>query len=580
MNTQSRSVCPRSHLVGSWNILFSVLLALIFLVGYSAAAFATESGRLLEKDGKYVFVEGMDPSLRLLLERSVKSGLITQDEYNKVVQDSEERSQLLMPSFKGWYDRGFNLSFNDNAFFLKIRFRSQLRFTERIRNDAWRNPGEAKNFPELLGVFGDYRANRSENNATSFNVRRLRFYFMGHLFDPDFKYYIQFRSETAENAQTPGALALLDMNFTSTHFKWANVQVGQYKVYFNRSQINSTASMQFADRSLVQDAFTASGLDRRDIGITIMNDEELFPINYYLGVFNGSGPSFNRLGTFASEEPTVGCPGGQTGGNPFPSPAGCPVNQRNLNGNVRFDVDRLMYVARLNFNLLGRPGYGEGDLAYSEKPQLAVGGGFAYNPGVNTSTDNAYVGIDLANLNIRRQLAAFGNGRQLGLGIVDYSTWAVDGVFKYRGFALQGEFFYKNVNRHEKGLPCVATNAGGGCTATAPQNFGNSTGFYVQTGYYLIPRTLELAGRFSYWDPDTHSANDLIRQTDASLNWFLNGTYDHQIMLTYSNTQFGTGGYAIGRSAPLPTGSGNVPLDVTKGTLIEHAIRVQYQIFF
>lgn len=225
MNTQRRSVCPQSGPVGLGISLFPLMLALMLIVGSSTAALAAESGKLLEKDGKYVFVESMDPSMRLLLERSVKTGLITQDEYNKVVQDSEERTQLLAPSFKGWYDRGFNLSFNDNAFFLKIRFRSQLRFTERIRNDAWRNPGEAKNFPELLGVFGDYRANRSENQATSFNVRRLRFYFMGHLFDPDFKYYIQFRSETAENAQTPGALALLDMNFTSTHFKLSLIHI-------------------------------------------------------------------------------------------------------------------------------------------------------------------------------------------------------------------------------------------------------------------------------------------------------------------------------------------------------------------
>ena len=138
-----------------------------------------------------------------------------------------------------------------------------------------------------------------------------------------------------------------------------------------------------------------------------MNDEELFPINYYFGVFNGAGPSFNRLGSFASEEPAVGCPGGQTGGNPFPSPANCPVNQRNLNANVRLDVDRLLYVARLNFNILGRAGYGEGDIAYSEKPQLAVGGGFAYNPGVNTSTDNGFVGIDLANSESAPGVCAF-----------------------------------------------------------------------------------------------------------------------------------------------------------------------------
>lgn len=576
MNRLGEALYSFRHQRRGHRLLVGVLIVLAAWLASAGVSLAADAGKLVEKDGKYVFVESMDPSLKLLLERSVKSGMITQEEYDQVVKDSEERTQLLSPSFRGWYDRGFNLSMNDNAFFLKIRFRSQLRYTQRFRNDAWRNPGEAKNFPELLGVFGDYRANRSENSTSSFNVRRLRFYFMGHLFDPDFKYYIQMRAETAENAQSPGSLSLFDLNFTYTKLPWANVQFGQYKVYFNRSQINSTASMQFAERALVQDAFTASGLDRRDIGITIMNDEELFPVNYYVGVFNGAGPSFNRLGSFTSEEATVGCPGGQTSGNPFPSPAGCPANQRNLNANTRIDVDRLMYVARLNWNILGRPGYGEGDLAYSETPQFAVGGGYSYNPAVNTSSDNAFVGLDLANLNIRRQLAAFGNGRQLGLGIVDYSTWAADGVFKYRGFSLQGEFYFKNVIRHDKGLPCM--NAA--CTATAPNNFGNAMGWYVQGGYYLIPRTVEVAARYAYWDPDTNSANDLIRQADVSLNWFLNGTYDHQIMVTYSNTQFGTGGYTIGRSAPLPSGSGTVPLDAVGGTLIENAIRVQYQIFF
>ena len=144
MNTRWRSVHLHSDLVGLEKIIFPVMLVCVLLFGYSSPGLAAEVGKLVEKDGKYVFVESMDPSMRLLLERSVKSGMITQEEYNKVVQDSEERSQLLAPSFKGWYDRGFNLSFNDNAFFLKIRFRAQLRFTERIRNDAWRNPGEAK----------------------------------------------------------------------------------------------------------------------------------------------------------------------------------------------------------------------------------------------------------------------------------------------------------------------------------------------------------------------------------------------------------------------------------------------------
>jgi hypothetical protein len=574
----ARRNAGRSCRWGVWVLVVAGFMA------WSVPAKAVEGGKLIEKDGKYVFVEDQDPALKLLLDRAVKQGWITEEEYERVKKESEERAYLLSPSFKAWYDRGFNLSMNDNAFFLKIRFRAQLRFSQRFRNDAWRDPGDAKNYPELLGVFGDYRANRSDNTVSSFNLRRARLYFMGHLFSPDFKYYTQLAGETAENAQTPSAVRVLDLAFMSTHLPWLNVQIGQYKVFFNRAQINSTASLQFAERSLVQDAFTASGLDRRDIGITIMNDEELYPVNYYFGVFNGAGPSFNRLGGFFSEQPTEGCSGGTTGQPPFPSPASCPAPQRNINANLRTDVNQLMYAARLNWNILGRPGYGEGDLVYSETPQLAVGGGFAYNPAVNTSSNSSFIGTDLANLNFRRQLATFGNGRQLGWGVVDYATWAVDGVFKYRGFSLQGEYYFKNVTRHDKGLPCMQAVANNdpatGCRAFAPGLLGNSTGWYVQSGYYVVPRYLELAGRYSYWDPDTHSADDLVRQVDLSLNWFLNGTYDHQIMVTYSNTQMGTGGYAIGRSLPLPPQSGTVPLDARGGTLIENLIRVQYQIFF
>jgi len=572
-----------------------VVSGLILFFMQASPTLAVDSGKLVEKDGQYVFVESMDPATRLLLERAYDKGIISQEERDKAIRDSEARAYLMQPSFKLWYDRGFNFSMNDNAFLLKIRGRMQLRETTRWRNDAWRNPGDGKNFPELLGVFGDYRANRSDDFASQFNLRRARLLFLGHLLNPDFKYFLQIGFETAENAQTPGSANLLDYYFLSTHFPLFNVQAGQYKVFFNRSQINNTASMQFAERAPVQDAFTAGGLNRRDIGITIMNDDEIYPVNYYLGVFNGAGPLFNRYGTYDSEEVTVNCPGGQTGGNPFPSPASCPTNTRNLNSNFRNEIDKLMYAGRLQWNILGRPGYGEGDLAYSENPQMAVGGGLAYNPGINTSTDNAFVGIDLANLNFRRQLATFGNGRQLGWGVVNYTTYAFDGVYKYRGFSLQGEWYFKNIERTFKGAPCLqTTGTGGPCTAFAPSLLGNATGWYVQSGYYLIPRKLEVAARYSYWDPDTNTSGDLIKQVDASINWFPFGTYDYQLMLTYTNLAMGTGGYAIGRSNPLPsTGgsqntvpcpatfpSGCVPIDSLGGTLIENALRVQLQIFF
>jgi hypothetical protein len=588
-NLFDRPIKEHSQPVRSFNVSailllgFAVMIIILEWLCSSMSAVAAESGKLVEKNGEYVFVESMDPATRLLLERAVKQGTITQDEYNRVVQESEQRAYLMQPTFKAWYDRGFNLSMNDNAFLLKIRGFLQMRFTQRYRNDAWRT-GDSKNFPELLGVFGDYRANRSIDEASTFNIRRARLMFMGHLFTPDLKYFVQLAGETAENAQNPGSVQLLDAAVHSSHLPLLNVMAGQYKVFFNRSEINNATSMQFAERALVMDAFTASGLNRRDIGITVMNDEEVYPINYYFGVFNGLGPGFNRFGTFESEQPTVGCPGGQTGGGP----PNCPATQRNINANFRNTVNQLMYSARLNFNLMGRPGYGEGDMAYSEKPQLAIGGGYAYNPSINVQTDNAFVGIDLANLNVRRQLATFGNARQLGWGTLDYSTYGFDGVFKYKGFSLQGEWYWKNIDRHGKGAPCMQTNAAGTvCTTFAPGLLGNATGWYVQTGYFLIPRKLQAAARYAYWDPDTNASGDLIKQVDFALSYYISGTYDHQIQIQYTNMFMGMGGFAIGRSAPLPNtptvainSSGTVPLDAKAGNLIENAIRVQYSIFF
>lgn len=560
-----------------------------------SVSLAADAGRLVEKDGQYQFVESMDPATKLLLERAVKQGTITQEEYDAVVKESQQRTYLLQPSFKAWYDRGFNFSMNDNDFLLKIRGRLQERFTQRYRNDAYRNSGDSKNYPELLGVFGDYRANRSIDESSSFNLRTARLLFMGHLFSPDFRYNFQIAGETAENAQAPGAITMLDAYVISSHINWLNVQAGQFKVYFSRSQVNSTAAMQFAGRAFVSDAFTAGGINRRDVGITIMNDEEVYPINYYFGVFNGVGPLVNRFAQFSSEEPTNGCPGGQTSGNPFPSPATCPPNQRNINANLRSSVNQLMYAARFQANIMGRAGYGEGDIAYSETPQMVVGGGYAYNPSINTSTDNAFVGLDLANLTVRRGLALNGEGRILGQGTVDFSTWTLDYALKYRGFSLQAEYWFRNITRHDKGLPCLQTaGTGGPCTARAPGLLGNSTGWLVQSGYYLIPRKVEVAARYAWWDPDTNSGSDLIKETDVSINYFPFGTYDYQVMVTYTNLAMGQGGFAIGRSSPLPsTGgsqntvpcpatfpSGCVPLDAHAGTLIENAIRVQFQVFF
>ena len=69
-------------------------------------------------------------------------------------------------------------------------------------------PATQKIILNSLACFGDYRANRSDDFASQFNLRRARLLFLGHLLSPDFKYFLQIGFETAENAQTPGICQL------------------------------------------------------------------------------------------------------------------------------------------------------------------------------------------------------------------------------------------------------------------------------------------------------------------------------------------------------------------------------------
>src|ERR1044072_6036695 len=75
-----------------WPAVHYFALAVIVMISQwlcvTSVASAADSGKLIEKNGEYVFVESMHPATRLLLERAVKQGTITQDEYNRVVQES------------------------------------------------------------------------------------------------------------------------------------------------------------------------------------------------------------------------------------------------------------------------------------------------------------------------------------------------------------------------------------------------------------------------------------------------------------------------------------------------------------
>lgn len=472
-----------------------------------------------------------DPALNLLL----KKGIITQEEYDQALKETGQAAEApparaetgapakaaapatpdgdntvdLGKGIKFGYDRGLYTQFKDK-FLLKIRIRLQPRFTDSHFNGAYNSVGDSKNYPIVTSSGGVTPLQHAED-LDLLAVHRARLVFEGFAFTPDINYFLQFRNDTADTttqqATARSTTQLYDAYITLRQLPWANLRIGQYRTHFGRQEFVSSALLQVVDRGFVAEAFVPNTIDRRDQGVTIFSDEGRYPFNYALGVFNGVGINLTRLSLST------------------------PAN-----------ANELMYVGRLSANVLGRPGYAEGDLQNSQTPQLAVGASYGYNAGLQTNTTGSG-----SNNQVSTAIASLGNGRLLNQGFVNIGTAGLDIVFKYRGLSLQSEGFARNVD-----------------TRDSSKHIGNATGFYVQGGYFLVPATIEVVGRYSYMDPDTRRAQDVITSALGGLNWYFSG-HEHKLQLDY--------GVITTHLSAADTGTGAV-------TLLENRVRLQYTIVF
>jgi len=488
-----------------------------------------------------------DPALDLLL----KKGVITQQEYDQAVKEAaqaaeaspakaepvsqvpaqpEAPAQTASPTkvtdgdnivdlgkgIKFGYDRGLYTQFKDE-FQLKIRIRLQFRYTDSSLNSAYGSVGDTKDYPNVSSA-GVITSRQLKEDISEFDVRRVRLVFEGFAFNPETTYFVQFRNDTngttTQPTTTRSTTQLYDAYVDLKQIPLAELRVGQYRTIFGRQEYVSSALLQFVDRGFVAEAFVPNGIDRRDQGVTIHSDDGKYPVNYAFGVFNGVGIDMTRLGL-------------TTPGN----------------------ANELMYVGRITADVLGKPGYPEGDLAYSQMPQLAIGASYGLNAGLQTNTTGPG-----SNTQVSTAIASLGNGRLLNQGVVNLGTTGVDSIFKYKGFSFQWEGFVRNVDHRDQNVPFAVQRT----------YVGNATGFYVQGGYFVVPKTIEVVGRYSYMDPDTRRTQDTLTSALGGLNWYLNG---HENKL-----QFDFGVLTTHLSAA-DTGSGAV-------TLIENRARLQYTIVF
>jgi hypothetical protein len=538
---------------------FVFAMAGIILLTHPMPAAAVEEGQFVKKEGKWEYYSGEDPGLKYLYLK----GIITQEEYDKGLRVIETKERLSRPGFNVDVNNGLNVRVGDK-FFLKLRLLAQARYSYATYNSAWGTVGDSRN-PEILGGQVEYRAVRYQSNSSTFTVPRTRLQFLGYVWDPDFRYNVSWAFDQTAWDQEGGSgrARLLDAYIASWHIPWATIQLGQQRVWFNRSQISSIATSTFADNMRVQNAFAANLISNRDVGISILSDEDQYRFNYALGIWNGAGPNLARDGTSVSQSvlPPTG------GGGP---PAG---TTRTYNYNTRFLNGEMMYTARLLFKIAGNPGYGQGDILNSRTPQTAIGFGYAYNPGQNYLSS---IRSDIVDRAYRQGVAKNGNGRLLAGGIYDFQTYEVDFIAKYQGWSLQSEGFYRHqrVRSSDSGTVPFDLN-----TIPAPEflgppvDLGQAWGWYVQAGKYLIPRKLEVAVRYGMMDPSTKQQDDLTKEFGVAINYSFDGTYNNRLVVDYSNITMGSGGRAPDR----------FPFESQPGfgrDLIENRINVQYQFYF
>jgi hypothetical protein len=176
-----------------------------------------------------------------------------------------------------------------------MRLLTQVRYTSSTYNQAWGTVGDSRN-PEILGGQVEFRAIRKQSDSNQFTVPRAQLQFIGYAFDPDFRYNFSLALDQTPWDQEGGSgrARLLDAYVASWHIPLVTVQAGQQRVWFNRSQISSNATSTFADNMIVQNAFAANLVNSRDVGISILSDEDQYAFNYAIGVWGESAQTWRE----------------------------------------------------------------------------------------------------------------------------------------------------------------------------------------------------------------------------------------------------------------------------------------------
>lgn len=258
-----------------------------------------------------------------------------------------------------------------------------------------------------------------------------------------------------------GSARLLEHAYLNYRFTdEVQLLAGQTKVPFGRQWLNSSGSQQFVDRSITSDTFRPG----YDAGVKLGGDLFGGLSTYEIGVYGGAGQSATR-----------------------------PTNADNTTPAI---------AARVTANPFGKIPYSESDLDDTAKPLLSIGANYYGNTLRKTAaTTFESNNITLAGTTgwLGRNVAAFATGELIAI-----DSYGVDAAFKWQGVFALTEYLYGRGKGDDSGSTVRAH------------------GWYAQAGYCIVPRTLELALRYAFVDPNRAVPDDQRTDVSAAVSYYFN----------------------------------------------------------
>jgi len=289
----------------------------------------------------------------------------------------------------------------------------------------------------------DYNEEEYDDAELNFLVRRARLKFGGFAFTPKLKYKIELGLSNRDlsgasvyNRNTPRYIldAVVMWNFHENFELWA----GQTKLPGNIERVVSSANLQLIDRSLLNSKFNID----RDMGIQLRHKTKL----------GGNWISREKFSISQGE--------------------GRNITEGNIGG--------LQYTSRLELLPFGefssKGDYSQGDL----KREKSIKAMFGFTHDINNNA-----------VKNRSNMGSYMTQSNGGLFETDITTVFIDGVIKYNGFALTGEYASRNADTIE------ALEADGRTKTGAVVGAGSAINFQ---GSYLFKNNVEMTLRYTNVD--------------------------------------------------------------------------------